>query len=163
MRVHALAFCLFVAASAGAQPRSADLFVLGGLGRVAGDEGSLGTGPALAGALQAPFTRRLALDFDVAWTSASRDFGGGSRSERDQTLVSPSLVYRWGSERTYAFLGGGVGLESRQRQDVSATLNFKAGFVTRVSERLLFRFDFLSATRHALPHLQVRAGLGFRF
>jgi hypothetical protein len=159
-RLAALSF--LIAAAVSAQPRSVEVFGLGGYGRVAGDEGWLGNGFAAAGAIQAPFTRRVALDFDVAWTYATRDFGAAGRFENDQVLVTPSLVYRWGSERTYAFAGGGAGYETREGDDGMA-LNAKAGVVTVIRGGLLFRADFVSAWRYVLPHVQVRAGIGYRF
>ena len=150
-----------------AQPRSVEVFGLGGYGRVAGDEGWLGNGVAAAGAIQAPFTRRVALDFDVAWTHATRDFGVAGRFENDQVLITPSLVYRWGSERTYAFAGGGAGYETRENaagfRDDGMAINAKAGVVTTIRGGLLFRADFVSAWRYVLPHVQVRAGIGYRF
>ena len=156
------ALSLLLAAAVFAQPRSVDVFGMGGYGRVGGDEGSLGNGLTAAGAIQAPFTRRLAVDFDVAWTHATRDFGSVGRFENDQVLVTPSLVYRWGSERTYAFAGGGAGYESREG-DNGLVLNAKAGVVTAIRGGLLFRADFVSAWRYVLPHVQVRAGIGYRF
>lgn len=167
MRFRLPLLCLFVSLTALAQPRSAEIFGLGGLGRVGEDEGSLGNGPAVAGAVQVPFTRRLALDFDVAWTHATRDFGSAGRFENDQILVSPSLVYRWGSEKVYTFAGGGMGFETRESasgfRDSGPALNAKAGVVATIKGPLLFRADVLSAWRFVLPHVQVRAGIGYRF
>ena len=150
-----------------AQPRSAEFFGLAGISRVAGDEGSLGTGLGVGGALHAPLMRRLAFDLDVTWTSASRDIGGVPDVETTQTLVNPSLVYRWGSDRVYAFAGGGAGFQSaevrEQFDDNMVTFNVKGGVVARIRGRLLFRADILTAWRFVLPHVQARAGVGYRF
>ncbi|MEZ5394929.1 MAG: hypothetical protein R2724_19175 [Bryobacterales bacterium] len=108
------------------------------------------------------FTRRLAVDLDVAWTHATRDFGSVGRLENDLVLVTPSLVYRWGSERTYVFAGGGAGYETRE-SDNGLAVNAKAGVVAVIRGGLLFRADFVSAWRYVLPHVQVRAGIGYRF
>jgi hypothetical protein len=112
-------------------------------------------------------TRRLAADLDIAFTSASRSFAGAPDFETRQFLVSPSLVYRWGSEKAYAFAGGGIGFDSSEIDDrfrsQGATLNAKGGVVARIRGGLLFRADIVTGWRFVLPHVQARAGIGYRF
>jgi hypothetical protein len=160
-RLAIAAFTLLSASLASAQPRSPEIFALGGIARVVDDEGSLGTGPAVAGAIQFPFTRRVAVDVDLAWASASRSFSSGVEFETRQWLFNPSVVYRWGSERTYAFAGGGVGYDSSG--DAGTAINAKGGVVTNLRGGLLFRADVVAAWRFVLPHVQARAGIGYRF
>lgn len=103
---------LAVAVPASAQPAAVELFGHVGLFRGGSDDGSLGRAPSFGGIVTVPLARRIALDFDAQTARLSRH---GPTPDRfwtsRRTLLSPSLLYRWGSETTYGFAGGGVGAE----------------------------------------------------
>lgn len=175
---------LFAPLSLLAQPMDVEIFGHVGVVRASEDEGSLGNGLSYGGALTIPFSRRFAIDLDVQSARPERDFGSGAQFRSTQTLVSPGIVYRRGSERLYFFAGGGAGVEHTTWKrsfpmydaggtpagyDVATTestgfvLNGKAGFVGAVTGRLLIRGDLLLGARYVAPHVGARIGIGFRF
>lgn len=154
------------------------------------DEGSLGSGLSWGGAAVVPVGERFALDMDVSTVRTRRTFSADEFEPR-RTFLAPSLVGRWGTDRTYAFAGAGIGMErssSRSRSsnllpgvrppgarevspgvfefrssDTGASLVIRAGIVQQVWRKTVARFDQLWSQRHVLPNVGVRFGLGFRF
>ncbi|MEZ5403386.1 MAG: hypothetical protein R2729_27140 [Bryobacteraceae bacterium] len=166
---------LFVAAAmAEAEPPAKpELFAHGGFLRAGADEGWLSAGGSFGGTVVVPFASRFALDVDVAAASRTvSNFGSDFRWRR--TLLSPSVVWRKGSERAYFFLGGGVGgqfettrFRSPERiaeaPNARPTILFRTGGTGVIRGRLLWRGDLLWAHSHILPNLSLRAGIGYRF
>lgn len=157
------AFLFFASVPLFAQPATVEAFGMLGVHRVAADEGSLGTGVFYGGALAVPIHRRLAVDVDVVQGRTKREFSSSGVVFRSkQTLVSPSLVARWGSDRAYFFAGGGVGGAFSDGES-GHTYVGKAGIVGAISPDLLIRADLVITFQHALPHLGTRVGVGYRF
>jgi hypothetical protein len=161
---------LLMVAAARAQPAAVEVFGQVGLARAAGDEGSLGTGPSFGGALMAPIRPWLAFDVDIQVTRARRRFSSNVEFRANQVLISPSLVYRRGNRRVYFFAGGGIGAEfvtkNNRRfsgENRGAMLLAKTGLVAALGRRLVLRTDLLVGFRYVLPHLGLRAGVGYRF
>jgi hypothetical protein len=145
-----------------AQPRAVEVFGQIGVARAAGDEGSLGTGASYGAAVTVPIVSRWAVDVDVAAVRARRTFSYAPELRGRQTLISPSLVYRRGSERAYFFAGGGTGAELSDEGRFMMLLG-KCGVVVSPTRRLLLRGDFLVGFSKVLPNVGVRFGIGYRF
>lgn len=154
-----------------AQPRRVEVFGQAGYFQGHDDEGSLGTGPVYSGAVLVPVSRRFAMDFDVSHGRSSRDTGP-VHFGTNTTVVSPSLLARFGSERVYGFAGGGAGVQydqftsSLSPVDASSTafiLHGRAGIVALITGRLLLRADFVLPFRFIVPNTTVKAGIGYRF
>jgi hypothetical protein len=171
-------------------PRRPEIFANVGSFRAGGDEGSLGSSVAYGGALVLPVWPKLAIDIDVQVGSVTNSFGRDTNDLR-RWLVSPSLVYRFGSERVYGFAGGGLGWSHDRHRNVAEinpvfapgppwrdlggglygfedtesfrTIHGRAGLVANPVSKLLLRFEFYSIHQFVLPNLGVKAGVGYRF
>lgn len=168
-----------------AQPTRPEIYGQFGVLRLAGDEGSLGSGAAYGAAAIVPFTRRWALDIDVLTAKVESERPDPDLFSERRLLVAPSLVARWGTERFYGYAGGGVGLQSEfsrfrfqtysgsppqpsgivsgKGTEHGMTLHGKVGFVISPVGRLLLRADFLLPFRYVLPSVGLKLGVGYRF
>ena len=94
-----------------AQSPDPRVFVVGiaGVGSLGDDEGGLGKGLALAGAIGVVFTDSVRAELSVARVHHER--AGGIRWEGDATTITGRLLYHFGSpvSRTRVFVGGGAG------------------------------------------------------
>jgi hypothetical protein len=176
----AIRVLMFAAAPAVAmsQPRAIEIWGSAGAAQAAGDEGSLGSGFAYGGGIAVPFTRRLAVEVDITRFRVER-FEPVTR-----TLISPALVYRWGTDKVYGFAGGGLGLQRdrgsfarfemvpNQEQplmtplrfsDTGATLHGRGGLVIHPGAHIIVRTEFFAAWRYVMPSVGVKIGIGYRF
>lgn len=175
-----VAIIVFTALSAvelAAQPRRIEAWGNLGIARVAGDEGSNGSGPIYGGGIAVPLTKRLAIELDVAHIRSDR-FG-----ESKHTMLSPAVVWRWGTERVYGFLGGGLGTEATrstgflstpgpdgspsffpvESTNYSLTLHGRGGIVFSPYNRVFFRAEMFSSFQYVLPTVGFKGGIGYRF
>lgn len=168
-----LVLSIAISVAANGQTRRVELFASAGVGRVAGDEGSLGTGVAAGGTVTIPFAARWAVDVDVTHIRAERSVGQGFQLYGRHTHLSPAIQYRRGDERVYGFVSFGPGLtyssegsnfSGRQFlvNDTGFQWHAKAGVVGRLSGRLLVRADFFTNFRYVLPDMGARIGIGWR-
>jgi hypothetical protein len=168
---------IFTAITASAQPRNVEIWGNVGAARVGGDEGWNGAGIIYGGGVAVPVTRRLAVEADVARVKVDR-FGTSTH-----TLISPALVWRWGSERMYGFAGGGLGMEGTRSTGVltirdenhnptfqtiestnfNAALQGRGGIVFSPNNHLIVRVEAFTSFQYALPTAGVKAGIGYRF
>ncbi len=99
-----------------------EAFVHVGRFRAGGDEGTIGNGASYGSTLTVPLAGRVALDLDVQTSQLFRSRGRPNDFYRTRrTLVIPSVLYRFGREGLYGYVGGGIGTEfdgSTYRQDV---------------------------------------------
>lgn len=155
---------LMAASSLAAQEKKTEIFAMGGVARVTGDEGSLGTGWLAGGAATLPFARRWALDVTVDHLRSERRIPAG-RLQGRHTHFSPGIQYRHGDERTYGFVAGGPGLTLDSGDEGSSGLHWHArgGFVARATGRLLLRAEVFAVFGFVQPDLGFRAGVGYRF
>lgn len=112
-----------------AQASTPEVFGHVGLFRAGSDEGALGSAASVGGALTAPVSRRLAANIDVQTSKVARIRTADSFYRTRRTLILPGLLYRWGSDRAYGFVAGGIGAEfanSVTRED-----DFIAGYTPR--------------------------------
>lgn len=179
-----LAVILLASIPALAQPVRPEIYGQVGVLRLAGDEGSLGSGVAYGGAVVLPFHRRWALDIDVITARATEDRPAPDLFTERRTLVLPSVIARWGNERIYGYAGGGAGLQSessrvrgriftsptdpgsvfeRESTVHGVTLHGKTGFVYSPAPHLVLRADLTLAWRYVLPSVGFKLGLGYRF
>ena len=165
-----------------------------GVFRAVSDESKIGTGPSYGGVITARLGRWIAFDVDVQTGSVQRSHTASLTEEISfqtrRTLLIPSLLYRFGDEELYYFVGGGVGAEFwtgtlRQQglppppgrlpppgvQFAPGTLHVShsSGLNPKISFRAGFARFF---TRHlglrgdafiAGWHLGARVGVGYRF
>lgn len=174
-----------------AQPRRPEAFGHVGFLRIAGDESGGPTTAQFGAGLMLPFTKRFAADVDLTTAKASEAYGSTDSYETRRTFFSGSVVARWGNERTYFFLGGGLGLENDRTVNRASnfrpefrppngievspgvfefrnrytdpTLVFRTGVVHTIRNRLLTRVDLLWSHRFVLPSIGLRVGVGYRF
>jgi hypothetical protein len=166
-----------IAAAAEAQPRAVEVWGNIGAARAAGDEGSVGNGAIYGAGIGVPLVKGLTFELDVAGMRAER-FTSVAR-----ILVSPALVWRWGSERVYGFAGGGPGLQidrsdevridfpgqpqqtvlTRRFTEQALTLHGRGGAVVRLLPRVILRAEAFAAWRFVLPTVGVKIGAGYRF
>ena len=169
--------------------REVEAFAHVGRFRAGSDEGSISNGSSYGGTVTVPLAGRVALDLDVQTSEVFRTMGRPSDTSRTRrTLVIPSVLYRFGRERVYGYVGAGIGAEfdaSRYRQDVGSgvvspqagwqevshgvfelrqsetgrTVSFRGGFASFPTRRLGLRGDVLIAGWH----LGARIGVGYRF
>ena len=166
----------------------AELFAHVGAFRAGSDGGTIGRGPTYGGTVVVPLPGRFALDLDGQTGVAERthQFVEGRISYRTRrTLVTPSLVYRFGTPRLYGFVGGGAGAQferSRSRQtgvtptgqpwrevepgvfeldqsDVTRMLSMRTGLAALVTKNVGLRGDVYIAGWH----VGARLGVGVRF
>ena len=156
-------------------PRSIEVFGSAGIVKFGQDEGWGGSGAVYGGSVMLPVLPKLAIDVDIV---TARDDTGrvteqSEYSER-RTLISPSLLYRFGTERAYGFVGGGAGAvfeRSRAvtpffRYDQSETfwsVHWRGGAVAALGTRLLIRAELFSVHHYILPTIGAKAGVGVRF
>ena len=91
--------------------RAPEAFVHIGGFRAGSDEGKIGNGISYGGALTLPFSPRLAVDLDIQTARVINMRSPDNFYTTRRTLIVPSLLYRFGLERVYGFLGGGIGAE----------------------------------------------------
>ena len=92
--------------------RAPEVIVHFGAFRAGTDEGPIGTGASYGGAITLPITRRIAVALDVQTSRVFRTMGRPTDWYRTQrSLLIPSMLYRFGHEAVYGYVGGGVGKE----------------------------------------------------
>ncbi len=156
-------------------PRSIEVFGNAGIVKFGQDEGWGGSGAVYGGSLMLPVLPKLAVDVDIvtARDDTRRVTEESEFSER-RTLISPSLLYRFGSERAYGFVGGGAGAvfeRSRaatpffryDQSETSWSVHWRSGAVAALGTRLLIRAEVFSVHHYILPTIGVKAGAGIRF
>ncbi len=158
---------------------------------VGSDEGRIGTGASYGGLVTVPLKKRVAFEVDVQTGSVERTNTFLTEEDSYQTrrtLVIPSLLYRFGDEELYYFVGGGVGAEFwtetyrrqglpppdrappgvqftpgalglNQYSGVKSKISFRVGFARFFTRRLGLRGDAFIAGWH----LGARIGIGYRF
>jgi hypothetical protein len=169
--------------------RAVEAFTHIGRFRAGSDEGSIGHGASYGATVTVPLRGPVALDLDVQTSEVSSTRGRPSDTYTTRrTLLIPSVLYRFGLDRVYGYVGGGIGAEfeaSTYRQDVGAGLgrpqrgwqevdpgvfelhqsetgrsvSFRSGFAAFPMRRLGLRGDVLVASWH----LAARMGVGYRF
>jgi hypothetical protein len=174
-----LALMLFeTCASAWSQPKAVELWGSIGAARAAGDESWIGTGAIYGVGITVPLTRKLAFEVDLQRMRAER-FNPITR-----VLVNPAVVFRWGSERVYAFTGGGAGVQvdtgnqlqfdlspgqsqpvvmTRSFRESGATFHGRGGLVISPRTRMIIRADLFFMWHFVLPTAGARVGVGYRF
>ncbi|MCZ2080042.1 MAG: hypothetical protein HUU41_14815 [Bryobacteraceae bacterium] len=156
-------------------PRSIEVFGSAGIVKFGQDEGWGGSGAVYGGSVMLPILPKLAIDMDVVTTTddSGRETVQSDFSQR-RTLVSPSLLYRFGTERAYGFVGGGAGavfersraitpLYSYDQSETFWSVHWRGGAVAALGTRLLIRAEVFSVHHYLLPTIGVRAGAGVRF
>jgi hypothetical protein len=158
-----------------AQPRSPEIFGQVGWGAAQDDEGGLGKGFVYGGAVTVPLASCWAIDLDVQHIRTLRTVAPGYEFGSRRTLLSPAVVYRRGSERTYWFAGGGAGgrieslfsrapgLPESTGKSRGTTILGRTGFVTAVTKRLLIRTDVYAVASFLVADAGVKIGIGYRF
>jgi hypothetical protein len=169
--------------------RAVEAFAHIGRFRAGSDEGSIGSGSSYGGTVTVPLPGRVALDLDVQTSEVFKTMGRPSDTYRTRrTLVIPSVLYRFGPERVYGYIGAGIGAEfdaSTYRQDLGSSVvslsagwqevspgvfelrqsetgrmvSFRGGFAAFPTRRIGLRGDVLVAGWH----LGARIGVGYRF
>ena len=94
---------------AGQDRRRAEVFAGGGVSRMGGDEGSLGSGFSVVAGFGYRVTSRLSLEIDLTWAQHDRNIAGGPL-EGTATGVFGDLLYHFGEGRTQVFVVGSVGM-----------------------------------------------------
>ncbi len=166
-------FLSLICSNGQAQPTRAEVFALGGGGRLNGEEGSLGTGWSASAAVTVPFSSRWALDMDATHMDAERHVGPLTLTGR-HTHLSPAIQYRGGSARTYGFVAFGGGLSvvcdggnfpGAHRCDTETGFHaaLRGGFVHAFARRWLIRGEVFAFFPHVAPDVGVRVGFGYRF
>jgi hypothetical protein len=113
---------LLVAVPAGAQSRSGpiegirapEVFVHIGRFRAGSDEGAIGNAPSYGATVTVPVSRRFAADLDYQTSNVTTTHNlpyDLFTYETRRRLVVPSLLYRFGRNLAYGFIGGGIGAE----------------------------------------------------
>lgn len=135
------------------------------------------------------FSGRVAVDIGVMTTEVTRQAGTDLARTR-RTLVLPSLVGRWGSERGYFFAGGGVSAQMDRftfqsafspgllppgardlgggrfetvARETGPMFHARTGVVRALGESFLVRIDLIWAHRYVLPNIVATGGIGIRF
>jgi hypothetical protein len=170
-----------------AQTSTPEVFGHVGLFRAGSDEGSIGKATSFGGAITVPVFRRLAVNVDVQTSKVARIRTSDRFYRTRRTLILPGLLYRWGRDSAYGFVGGGIGAEiddSVTREDnfipdytpvgwreirprvfeiarsrVERLGFAQVGFAAFPTRRLGMRVDFYVAEWH----LGTRIGIGYRF
>ena len=173
--------------------RSPEIFADIGDCVAADDNGDLGSAVSYGAMIVVPFSARWAAEADVQVSRlrlATETSTGSDNAPlvfdnmMRRTLVVPSLIYRFGVEKVYGLVGGGVGLEfeqrttravqpsgspgsyevapgmfERTRSKTNPAPSFRAGIVGFPTKRLGIRGDVYVAgySRGA------RIGIGYRF
>ena len=189
---------LVAAVSAGAQSRygpieeikSPEVFVHIGRFRAGSDEGTIGNAPSYGGTVTIPISRRFAADLDYQTSNVTRNTSLTHHLftyETRRKLIIPSLLYRFGREIVYGYVGGGIGAEfdddtyrrdyrpeftppglppenppgiiETYTSDVKRVTSFRGGVVAFPTRRLGVRGDLYMAGWH----LGARIGVGYRF
>ncbi|HWR52323.1 MAG TPA: hypothetical protein VN428_14520 [Bryobacteraceae bacterium] len=184
--IRTLALLCLVAGIAAAQPRAPEIFGHVGRFRLAGDEGSLGSGASLGGAVTVPIPvwPKWAIDVDVVSARTEHEGRDNEFWNRRRTLLVPALVRRWSfTDRAIFFAGGGLGVRfdsTQQRYCVFAapanqcqlvnasdsardgSLGLRMGVVINPVSRLLVRGGVFTSWTHVLPDAGIRIGIGLR-
>jgi hypothetical protein len=184
--IRTLALLCLIAGAAAAQPRAPEIFGHVGGFRLAGDEGWLGSGASLGGAVTVPIPiwPKWALDVDVVTARSEHEHPGPGFWSRRRTLLIPALIRRWSfTDRAIFFAGGGFGVRFDRTQSrycsyaapgnecqlVNASdsardgsLGARMGVVINPVSRLLVRGDVFTSWSHVLPDTGIRIGIGLR-
>ena len=92
--------------------RAAEVVVHFGAFRAGSDEGPIGTGASYGGGIILPISRRIAVAVDVQTSRVFRTTGRPTDWYRSQrSLLIPSVLYRFGGEAVYGYVGGGLGTD----------------------------------------------------
>lgn len=190
-----LAVLVFIVPVAGsAQTRRVEVFGMLGANKTTVDIAedptgnlSIDTGASYGAALMIPLLSSLALDVDIQSASQEKTFallGIDLSLKTRETLISPSLVWRKGTDRVYFFIGAGVGLNALRMtsavafinpinqesitQNVKVTsndasLNIKLGVVGALTDHFLIRGDALVVGASDRANVTARFGVGYRF
>jgi hypothetical protein len=163
------------------EARSPEAFFHIGRFRVGSDEGSIGSGPSYGGTLTVPIWQRLAVEVDVQTSHVVRRVGqDGDLVETRRTLLIPSLLYRFGHEAVYGFVGAGTGVEfgrsasrfsgiESEQSRVEPKVAFRVGAAGFPLSKLGLRGDVFMAMGpdgRIIPpgwHVGIRFGIGYRF
>jgi hypothetical protein len=100
--------CAVPAAGQG-RSRRFEIFAGGGVARMGGDEGSLGTGPSVLGGFGFRVTPRLSVEVDLTRAQHERSIAGGPLEGTASGLFG-DLLYHFGEGRTQVFVAGSVGV-----------------------------------------------------
>lgn len=106
--------------------RPVEVFAGGGVSRMGGDEGSLGSGPSVVAGFGYRITSRLSLEVDLTKAQHERNIAGGPL-EGTSTGVFGDLVYHSGEGRTQVFVVGSLGV---LHSDITQTYPIAAGTQT---------------------------------
>lgn len=152
--------------------KAPEAFVHVGALHMGSDEGGIGTGVSFGSTVTVPLARRLAADLDFQTSQLSRTMGRPDDVyETRRTLLIPSLIYRFGEESVYGYVGGGVGAEfdrstytraglpSGEGSSLERRISFRGGVAAFPLRRFGVRADFYTASWH----LGARIGIGYRF
>lgn len=173
-----------------AQPRALEVYGQAGVLGGGGDESWAGRAATWGGAVTVPLVRKLAIDLDAQAARFVRESGPTYFRTR-RWLISPALLYRFGSERLYGFAGGGIGAELNRSVTIESsflpgyqppgwqqispgvwktthssrdrTVHARGGFVVSPVRHLVIRVDVHAGWVNVLPNLGVKLGLGYRF
>jgi opacity protein-like surface antigen len=115
-----------VPAAGQSHSRPFEVFAGAGVSRMGGDEGSLGSGPAVVLGLGYRVTPRLSLEVDLTRAQHERNIAGGSL-EGTGTGVFGDLVYHFGEGRTQVFVVGSLGV---LKSDITQTYPIAGGVQT---------------------------------
>lgn len=183
--IRTLTLILIVAGTVAAQSSAPEVFGHIGRFRLAGDEGSLGSGTSLGGTVTVPIPiwSKWAVDVDLVTAKTEHEGPGDAFFRRRRTLLVPALVRRWGFQRATFFAGAGYGVRfdstrdrycayaapENQCQLVDSTgssrdgsLGARMGLVVNPISRLLVRGDVFTSWTHVMPDAGIRIGVGLR-
>jgi hypothetical protein len=92
--------------------RAPEVVVHVGAFRAGSDEGPIGTGTSYGGAITLPIMRHIAVAVDLQTSRVFRTMGRPADWYRTQrSLLIPSVLYRFGRQTVYGYVGGGLGTE----------------------------------------------------
>lgn len=147
-----------------AQPVRPELFLLGGAGRVTGDDAFRINALSISASATLPFSPRWALDIDASHLPAAHRI----------THISPGLQYRRGNPALYGFAAFGPGftissepIETRpySSRELRSSLHAhaRAGVVKQLPNSFLFRAQFQTHIRPPGAAVGFSLGVGRRF
>jgi Outer membrane protein beta-barrel domain len=138
---------------AGQDRHRAEVFAGGGVSRMGGDEGSLGSGPSVVAGFGYRVTSRLALEIDLTRAQHDRNIAGGPL-EGTATGVFGNLLYHFGEGRTQVFVAGSVGMLN---SDITHTYPAAGGTQTITSDENDFAWGGGGGVKVFLtPHVSLR-------
>ena len=156
MRMLAINVALFLPASASAQ--SVEVFVTTGVVQVWDDEGNIGSGVPIGGGVGFKSPHGWGIEALAETQKAKRDFDSGVRFDSTVTAARARLIKYFGSGRTQAYAGGGLGVTRIESTRESPTGCALVNNVFTCTGRDVFRSESTAGTLTGFAGLRIMAG-----